>query len=201
MRAVEILATDVAAGQRDDDEIGAFRVPNLPAIRGLLLIKQERELGVHLVTIAALLRVVDDRADKGLLGGRLPGCFVYFDETNRPQTIRQACNKIIHSLQVRRRGASDPTSGHPLPSALLSNSAIEPKTTIFDLYGKKGDSQWHAELDVALFLEAAACVCKAIEILEVAQKSERIKFGLTMNDWGTLPEMIHALFRKSFPES
>jgi hypothetical protein len=105
-----------------------------------------------LLTVAITVRVIDDRSARlmNLLAGP---CGELVPDMSNPQSealdIREACNKIIHSLKIQ-------PEKRPLPSGVV---VLVPRILLFG-HSRGGD--WKATLDVVNFCRECTAMLKAL---------------------------------------
>lgn len=113
---------------------------------------EESEVSRILLTLAITARVLDDANERfpGLgevdCGTLTPN--IQQADNNRPLTLREACNKIIHATK-RRVDIAHNDQGRPFLQPLLY------------LYGNLGATEWKATLDVIAFAKRySTCVAR-----------------------------------------
>ena len=119
---------------------------------------QEDEISRLLVTIAATVRVIQDRdatASRSLQisCGRLLPNLANAKEVE-PLSLREACNKIIHATKFNFDIKPLPHSERQLPNP---THVLRP---LLHLYGKQRNAHWKAELNVIHFVRANAALVR-----------------------------------------
>jgi hypothetical protein len=112
---------------------------------------QEAEITRLLVTVAATVRVIQDR--EGAPAKKFAGvCGHLFPDVGsklkEPLSLREACNKIIHAKRFNFDAKPLPVADRGLPNPTYT---LRP---LLHLYGNQRSTEWKAELNVLQFVLA-----------------------------------------------
>ncbi|WP_439579192.1 hypothetical protein [Elioraea sp.] len=134
------------------------------ALKLLHLRRFQNCLGHELMTIAAGLRIADERAEGKFLCTFRVDTIDLDDQNQRPVNLRYACNKIIHTRTL----AWDWTpSGLEGALAALGGTTRTPhRGPVARLLGKQGGKEWKVNLNITTFLESSAMAVRVFKDFE-----------------------------------
>lgn len=134
------------------------RAPATEPLAELAAEYQESEITRLLVSVAATIRVIQDRDQSAIkqlaahCGYLMPD--LKSSKMKEPLTIREACNKIIHATRFNFDVKALPMTERGLPNP---THTLRP---LLHLYGKQRSTEWKAELNILQFTMANAVLIR-----------------------------------------